>query len=369
MRKLISLILCLALLCGGCAGVQGRYDTLIADAAEGIRSLSGAAGKLLADQETFPAGTPVCDWAALAFALAGENDDYASYLRALEDYVTQTYAEKGGLSRAAATEWHRIALTVLALGSDPTNFGENAAGEPIDLIRDGGYDYKGESLGFQGVNGWIFALIMLDAKAYRIPEDARYGREEILNEILAEQRADGGFGIMPDASDVDSTAMALQALAPYAQGDAASAVEQALGYLSAAQTAGGGFESFGAENVEAAAQVIIALCALGIDVQGDSRFLKNGQSPLDAVLRFRRADGSFAHLLEDGHGDVMATEQAMLALLALDKAQEGGGSLYNLADYEPPKTNEKGIALILIAGAVAAAAVIGITVSQRRKYA
>lgn len=48
-----------------------------------------------------------------------------------------------------------------------------------------------------------------------MPEDAAYTREEILAAILEAQEPDGGFGLTAGASDVDITAMALQALAPY----------------------------------------------------------------------------------------------------------------------------------------------------------
>lgn len=52
----------------------------------------------------------------------------------------------------------------MALGADPTCFGRNPQGQPIDLIADGTYAWDTtSSLGTQGLNSWIFALITLDA--------------------------------------------------------------------------------------------------------------------------------------------------------------------------------------------------------------
>ena len=83
--------------------------------------------------------------------------------------------------------------------------------------------------------------------------------------------------------------MAVQALAPYynsekeysyrnLNSDAASAkkvreaVDEALDCLSEAQLPDGDFKSWGTENSESCSQVIIALCALGIDLFNDDRF-------------------------------------------------------------------------------------------------
>lgn len=61
----------------------------------------------------------------------------------------------------------------------------------------------------QGINGWIFALIALDASGAEVPQDARYTRQQIQDAILKEQNEDGSFGLMPGTSDPDLTSMAL----------------------------------------------------------------------------------------------------------------------------------------------------------------
>ena len=145
--------------------------------------------------------------------------------------------------------------------------------------------------------------------------------------------------------------MALQALAPYRE-SCGTQIENALNCLSALQQPDGGFESWGSESCESIAQVIVALTALGIDPEQDARFIKNGSSLLSALLTFRTSDGTFAH---DGsmQSDLMATEQAMLALAALARLRDGRNSLYDMRDAAcPPERN--GANLILIAAAAAA---------------
>ena len=77
---------------------------------------------------------------------------------------------------------------------------------------------------------------------------------------------DGGWSLTGTGdSDVDMTAMALQALAKYQDQKAVkSATDKALTWLSKAQDSKGGFASWGTTNVESVAQVVVALCELGI---------------------------------------------------------------------------------------------------------
>lgn len=92
------------------------------------------------------------------------------------------------------------------------------------------------------------------------------------------------------------TAMALTSLSPYLENrDVQAAVERALTCLSRVQQDNGGFMSWGTVNSESCAQVIVALTSLGIDPAADSRFIKNGASPLDGLCAFACAGGGFRH--------------------------------------------------------------------------
>ena len=61
--------------------------------------------------------------------------------------------------------------------------GEDANGNPINLIADGVYnrrDEKGEGvLPNQGVNALIYGLLALDTMRYDVPADALYDRDAI----------------------------------------------------------------------------------------------------------------------------------------------------------------------------------------------
>ena len=130
-------------------------------------------------------------------------------------------------------------------------------------------------------------------------------------------------------AEADITAMVLQALAKYQdREDVAEATERALEVLSEQQNEEGGYTAYDVESSETISQVIVALTELGISID-DERFVKNGRTLEDRLLDFRAEDGGFKHVL-DGESDMIATEQAFYALVALDRAEQGMPSLYRL---------------------------------------
>ena len=295
------------------------------------------------------AGTTPGDWYVIGLSRLNVADAYDEYLAVLRDRVEERYSEPGKLNSVKATEWHRITLSVLAAGGDPTSFGV-CDGEKIDLVADGTYNRgKTTSLGRQGINGWIWGLIALDSKRYTVPADAYYTRDDIITEILSRQLPDGGFALSGAASDPDLTAMALQALAPYYNSEKTYTYEQksiektvtkhvydvideALGRLSELQLDTGDFKSWGTENVESTDQVMVALCCLGIDPLTDKRFIKKGNTLYDGILRYRMKDGGFVHSyvydpdnpssLPDA-SNTMAGEQTLYTMAALIRRENG----------------------------------------------
>ncbi len=316
------------------------------------------ADTLLSDGYIALAGSTPGDWYPIALSRLGYKTDYSGYLAVLEQNVKERYALDGGLSAAKATEWHRIILAVLAAGGNPRDI------DGIDLVADGTYNRgKTASLGRQGINGWIWGLIALDSKSWEVPEDAYYTRDDIILQILSEQLENGGFALTGEAADPDITAMALQALAPYYNSEKVytlpgkeekttvkMAADAALECLSGLQSAQGDFFSWGTQNSESCSQVIIALCALGIDPLCDERFIKNGVTLWDGLMRYRREDGGFLHSfsydsdnptsLPDASNS-MAGEQALLALCALIRQKKGMRALYDfLPDFTAEQTAE-----------------------------
>ena len=329
-----ALVLALTL-CVTAFGETRAYSDMAASIAAAEKAQMGVAQDApLLTEDVFPAGSSVSDWTALAMARAGIADDYAGYLARLQAYVERQYAENGGLHAVKATEYHRIALTAAALGGDPAAFGAKPDGTAIDLVAEGTYNWQGEEdLGGQGLNGWIFALLTIDAVGAEVPADARYSRQDMLDAIVSAQLPDGGFSLGGGTMDVDITAMALQALAPYRE-QYQEVIDAALNALSAAQTVTGGFESWGAQSSESCAQVILALTALDIDPTADERFQKNQRNVVEALMDFRLSDGGFAHE-KDGPLDAMACEQAMQALTAMELRQQGEGRFFDLTAAHP----------------------------------
>ena len=248
-------------------------------------------GKYLQEQDTLSAGSVDGEWAVIGLSRAGllSDETAQSYEQTVEDYVKQAGSVR--LHHAKSTENSRTILGLTAAGYNAANM----AG--VDLtagLTDMAY------LRAQGTNGPIWALIALDCHGYDIPQCAdgeeQTTREGLVAEILSYQCSDGGWALMGDESDVDMTAMALTSLAPYQEEtDVSTAVDAALTYLSDAQQADGGFMSWGTANSESCAQVIVALTALGIDPAADSRFVKNGASPLDGLCAFACEGGGFRH--------------------------------------------------------------------------
>lgn len=248
------------------------------------------------------AGIGSSDWLAIGISRFGFEEDYEAYLTALSQCA------KDLSDTDNATEWQRCAITASAMGGDPADL------EGIDLVKGGVYGRNEDnSVGKQGLNGWIFALLTLDTMGYKTPEGAEFDRERILDEIVSSQNTDGGFSLSKGESDIDITAMALQAIAPYyndfSRDDVRKSADKAVEYLSGKQDSSGTFGS-----AEADSQVVIALCSLGIDPEADSRFVKNSDL-LTSLLSYQNSDGGFSHE-KGGDSDELATGQALCALAA-----------------------------------------------------
>lgn len=263
------------------------------------RAVDAAARFALADGE-------VSDWEAYALAGAGAEIP-ASYRESVE----QLLRERQGELRLV-TDLERMALGYAAAGGNP----RDAAG--YDLIE---RIANHERMLVQGTNGPIFALLVLSADDYALPSDAAWTRENLIAWLLQQQNGDGGWGLVHgDGSNVDLTAMALASLAPYRErADVERSVGKALDWLSANQQVSGGFRLEGQENSESAAQVLLALVRLGIDVN-DPKFTKYGDTVLSNLLSYQQEDGGFAHVKGEP-SNAIATEQALLALALLRKAE------------------------------------------------
>lgn len=314
-----------------------RRDAAVSMVDQSFASLQDSQGLILRQWKSL-AGSTQGDWFAFDYGRTGHTQECQEYLKALEQYVTECYqAHDYGLSRNKPTEWHRILLTVLACGGDPLAFGRDASGQPVNLLAEGVYNCRIGTPWKQGVNGAAFALLSLDSRKYTVPAGASYDREDILNYLIGKERPEGGFALGGSALDVDVTAMALQAMAPYEKTDrrVAQVIARGLDALGAAQQPKGDFRenASSANSAESTAQVLVALCALGIDPLQDSRFISSqGKTVLDGLERYYLAGGGFCHQLSESTADVLATQQGIYALTAYIRFCDGKGSLYDFSD-------------------------------------
>ena len=135
--------------------------------------------------------------------------------------------------------------------------------------------------------------------------------------------------------DPDQTAMVLQALAPYrTQADVSAAIDRALNVLSGMQKDDGSFDAWGASSSESISQVLVALCALGIDPAKDSRFVRaSGAWLVSALMSFRvQTETGLAFGHTNRTANYMATEQAGYALAAYERFLAGQPALYTMTD-------------------------------------
>ncbi len=271
------------------------------------------------------------EWMVIGLARSGRTvpgvEDY--YQKAVEYVQSNIDSETGRLHKAKSTDNSRMILALTAIGKDVTNVGGyNLLAGLSDL----------EFVKYQGNNGPIWALLALDSGNYPVPSGGTTTRQALIDEILSVQTSDGGWAISGDRADSDMTGMALTALAPYYKKDPTvkQAIDKAIARLSEMQDDDGGFSTTYGDGKyiatsESTAQVLTALSALGIDGDTDSRFVKNGSSVVDALLRYYVNGGGFKHVM-DGEIDGMGTEQAYYALTAYYRFLSGKTNLYDMTD-------------------------------------
>ena len=260
---------------------------------------------------------------------------YETYYKNLADTIIE---KQGILSTSKYTEYSRVILALTAIGKNVENVGGyNLLEKMADL----------EQVKKQGINGPIFSLIAINSADYEIPVIEGVGtqnsEEKMVDLILEKEISGGGWALFGTKADPDITAMTIQALAPYyLQGnhEVKAAVDRALEVLSNLQEPDGDYASWGTVNVESTAQVLVALCELGIDPLKDSRFIKNDNTLIDGIMKYYVEGGGFKHVIDKGV-DAKATEQSAYALVAYDRLVNGKTSLYNMTDvtFDVDKTS------------------------------
>ena len=276
------------------------------------------------------------EWAVLGQARAKVplSEAYiAAYYEKVVAYVQKNMGADGVLvdpesRNPTVTDNERIILALTAIGKDPANVGDKnllTALQDKDIM-------KVTDTSKTDINGLVFGLLALNSGNYT--QDSYW----LVQAILTQQNEDGSWSASADtkpASDVDMTAMALQALAPYYNegGDATvnTAVNKALQWLSAK------YKNTGYTSAESCAQVVVALSALQLNANSDSSFVKTvdgaSTSVLGDLLRYYLGEGQgFKHAASGKTADQKATEQALYAMAAYERYCRRTKALYDMTD-------------------------------------
>lgn len=276
------------------------------------------------------------EWAVLGLARAGVElpDAYIqAYYGKVVAYVQKNMGADGVLvdpesHNPTVTDNERIILALTAIGKDPANVGDKnllAALQDRNIMQV-------TNTSDTDINGLVFGLLALNSGNYT--QDSYW----LVQAILTQQNEDGSWSSSADrkpVGDVDMTAMALQALAPYCNegGDTTvnAAVDKALQWLSAK------YKNTGYTSAESCAQVVVALSALQLNANSDSSFVKTvdgaSTSVLGDLLRYYLGEGQgFKHAASLKTADQKATEQALYAMAAYERYCRRTNALYDMTD-------------------------------------
>lgn len=326
MKKTVSILLAVLLLCtmalpsfAAEVSVQAEIENLVSWLQKPENSK--------VDFEDTSKISATADWITIVHARSGREvpKGYTAYLEAA--------LPQANLYPADAA---RIYIAASSAGMDVKNIGG------VDLVKVlSEVSYKEQTY----MSSLIYPLLAMDYnKDIAFPEEVR---QEIIKTILAAQKpADeefgGAFNWDTDPSrgvDTDTTAMALQALAPYKDEnpEVKTAIDNALSYLKTVKAGNGGYghPQWGV-SAECTAQVVIALCSLGIDPTSEE-YSNNGKTPIDALKSYVLAEGGAG---SNGRANLMTTYQTALGLIAFDRFQKGETPLFvkELPKPEVPET-------------------------------
>lgn len=276
------------------------------------------------------------EWAVLGQARAKVplSEAYiAAYYEKVVAYVQKNMGADGVLvdpesRNPTVTDNERIILALTAIGKDPANVGGKNL---LTALQDRNI-MQVTNTSDTDINGLVFGLLALNSGNYT--QDSYW----LVQAILTQQNADGSWSSSADTKpvgDVDMTAMALQALAPYCnEGDDTTvnaAVDKALQWLSAK------YKGTGYTSAESCAQVVVALSALQRNANSDSSFVKTVDgaptSVLGDLLQYYLGEGQgFKHAASGKTADQKATEQALYAMAAYERYCQRTKALYDMTD-------------------------------------
>lgn len=170
------------------------------------------------------------DWAAYCCARLHGYEGSEAYAAQLENRISELAETVSSGGFVKPTELQRTGIFLAAMGHDPS--------QAVELGV-----FQSETLGRQGFNAYIWALIALNVTGETAPDNSLNTAQSLTEYIVASQHDDGSFSLFGDGGDVDITSAAVYALASADSDEAQEAAQRGEGLFSALPAVSPGLSS------------------------------------------------------------------------------------------------------------------------------
>ncbi len=238
-------------------------------------------------------------WAVCAISAAGF--DPKNFLT--NEISPIDYLSKRAKSASRLTDFSVLCLAVSAAGENPKSFGG------VNLVSKIKSNLNPDGHIGSMINDHTWALIALAAAGEPVPKTA-------VEWLAARQNIDGGFGYSEQSgSDPDDTGAVIQALVASGMEKSDQVIKRAVMYLRFCQAEDGGFSWQGeASNVASTAWAVQGLAASGEDPGSESWRSSEG-TPIEYLLSMQEEDGHYRHSQNLDSYPCWMTVQVIPALL------------------------------------------------------
>lgn len=214
-------------------------------------------------------------WSAIAFTVNGVDiSTVKNSNKSLKEFLLTDVPG----DQSSATDWENRILAIVAIGEDPTNFGEVNYVQKLEAF------YNNNQIGDAcSLNDDVFGLLALVAAGNSSTTQIK---QDTLNFLIQKQdSSDGGFGFSAPgcswySTSADMTGAAIQALQAtkdngLTNSDLDDSITKAKNYLLANQNPDGGFGYFGSSDPDTTGWVLMAFNILGLKDSTQSISAKN----------------------------------------------------------------------------------------------
>jgi Domain of unknown function (DUF4430) len=267
----------------------------------------------------------VDEWSAISLNKLGIKSSKEYF-----DYMVNNFNKnvpKKGLEYYTNVELEKLIMYLASQGYTPYNFNGH------DLVK----ELFNRDINKFDVMDVMFGIFVYD---YCNIGDANYKiklndlKNELLNKKFTDENGNLGWSLSGKAPiKPDLVGFAVLALSNWEDDtNIKTTIDKAVNTLSSMQNNNGYYHDgfSGGESSEAVSVIILGLTSVGIDPT-DAKFTKNQNNLISALMSFKGTNGQYKHT-EDGGNDYMATEEALRALIALNKFYESGKYNYYNSD-------------------------------------